>query len=75
VKAFTPPALPGFIAIPAFIPGQGPLPSFALASAQHTRRRSNHHAKNLSDQPGLFQITVCCSMLSATPERWTSTRL
>jgi len=69
VAAFTPPALPGFFAIPAAIPGQGPLLSFFSRLDQHTRRRSTSHAKNLSDQPGSFTFTVCCSMLSATPER------
>jgi len=74
VAAFAPPALPGFIAIPAAIPSQGPLQSFVLRSALHTRRRSNSGPKNLADQPGLSQFLWCCSMLSATPEWEARTR-
>ncbi|HLA09479.1 MAG TPA: hypothetical protein VJ023_02605 [Pyrinomonadaceae bacterium] len=73
VEAFTPPALPGFIAIPASIPFQSAFDALRFTVARHTWRRSGL-AKTVSGPPGSFTITVCCSMLSATPEWKSSAR-
>ena len=68
VKAFTPPALPGFFAIPAFIPVHSSFcnPPFQRWFAYSTSFSSMPRPSGL---PGSFTFTMCCSMLSVTPER------
>jgi hypothetical protein len=73
VEAFTPPALPGFIAIPTSIPDHPAFAALRFTVGLHTRHRSVP-APRLDGQPGSFRFILCCSMLSATPEREAITR-
>jgi|SRR5580704_11612073 hypothetical protein len=68
VAAFAPPALPGFFA-PGLHPRSGSFAVLLFKVGPAYSAPLSPSAKNLSDQPGSFTFTLCCSMLSATPER------
>src|SRR6185503_10115883 len=73
VEAFTPPALPGFFAIPASIPDRSPLPRFLFGLLRHTCCGSIP-PQEPSDPPGSFLVSMCCSMPSVTPGEGLITR-
>jgi len=66
VAVFTPPALPGFPAIPTAIPNQTLVCRSPCTVVRHTRAAVQSPPR-IVWPPGLLLFTLCCSMLSATP--------
>ena len=69
VEAFTPPALPGFFAIPTSIPPPAPSVSLPLKVALTYSVAFSHRSQELLWRAWLVPNHYCCSMPSATPGR------